>query len=179
MSKSRENFDLAIGDAEVLLQHYDLANKDKESIKLASDALKRGSLILILTAWETYVEDAAAELFQNKFGLLKGCHIGSFVEQQFVTKLKMFNNPDSVKTKQIFLEFFGVDVTEKWVWDNYSTSKEVSTVLNQWISKRGEAVHRAQTDKTAAHIVKRGDLDKCILFFRNLVRVTDSFLATI
>ena len=179
MTRARENFDLAIGDAEILLQHYDLANQEKIGTKLASDALKRGSLILVLTAWETYVEDAAAELFEDKFGLLKGCHIGNYVEQQFIIRLKMFNNPDCVKTKQIFMEFFGVDVTEKWVWDNYSTPKEVNTVLNQWISKRGEAVHRAQTDKSAAHIVKRGDLDKCILFFRNLVRVTDSFLATI
>lgn len=80
---------------------------------------------MVLTAWETYVEDIATELFENKFGALKGCHVGNFMEEQFTTRLKMFHNPDSQKTKKLFEEFFGIDVTEKWVWNNYQHPDQV------------------------------------------------------
>ena len=179
MSKAIESFNMAIADAEELLHCYDHINQDSTRTRNPPEALKRASLILVLTAWETYVEDIATELFNQKFGVLKGSQIGNFMEQQFSTRLKMFHNPDSNKTKQIFLEFFGVNATEKWVWNNYSTSKEVKTILNQWISKRGDAVHRAYIDKQSNHIVKRSELDKCIFFFKNLVKATDDALASI
>ncbi len=179
MSKAIESFNLAITDAEELLNCYDHMNQGDNRTASPPEALKRASLILVLTAWETYVEDIATELFDQKFGALKGCQIGNFMEQQFSTRLKMFHNPDSVKTKQIFLEFFGVDVTDSWVWNNYTTSKEVRTILNQWINKRGDAVHRAQTDKQSTHIVKRNELDKCIFFFKHLVMVTDDALSQV
>jgi hypothetical protein len=179
MSKAIKVFDLAIRDAEELLHCYDQINKSGSSKYKPPEALKRASLILVLTAWETYIEDIATELFDQKFGVLKGCHIGNYMEQQFTTRLKMFHNPDSLKTKQIFVEFFGVDITESWIWSNYSTSKEVRTILNQWISKRGDAVHRARTDKQNNHIVKRSELDKCIFFFKKLVEATDEALSKI
>lgn len=179
MSKSFELFNMGISDAEELLKCYDQMNQDQSDKNAPPEALKRATLILVLTAWETYVEDIATELFNHKFGVLKGCQIGTFMEQQFSTRLKMFHNPDSAKTKQIFLEFFGVDVTENWVWNNYPTSKEVKTILNGWINKRGDAVHRAQTDKQSNHIVKRSELDKCIFFFKSLVKVTDQALALV
>ena len=179
MSKVIETFDLAISDAEELLHCYDHINRDDSRTRNPPEALKRASLILVLTAWETYVEDIATELFNQKFGVLKGSQIGDFMEQQFSTRLRMFHNPDSTKTKQIFVEFFGIDVTEQWRWNNYSTPREVRTILNQWISKRGDAVHRAYIDKQSNHIVKRSELDKCILFFKNLVKVTDDVLSKI
>ena len=44
----------------------------------------------------------------DKFGVLKGCHIGNYLDRQFSSKLKMFHNPGSQKTKEIFEEFFGI-----------------------------------------------------------------------
>ena len=123
-----------------------------------------------------YVEDVAIELFNNKFDALKGSHIGNFMEQQFSLRLKTFHNPDSLKTKKIFIEFFGIDVTEKWIWNNYKDPDQVRSRLNKWIKKRGEAVHRAQTDQTKPHIAKRDSLDKCLRFFSELASVTDKAL---
>lgn len=182
MSEAKKSFILAIADAQELLDCYDQLNKSKEKNKdnpMPPEALKRASLILVLTAWETYVEDVATELFEQKFGALKGCLIGDFMWKQFLTKLKTFNNPDSLKTKQIFEEFFGVDITLEWKWNNYNTPKDVKTALNKWISKRGEAVHRAQPDKQSNHVVKRSELDKCIIFFKDLVTVTDNTLLAV
>ena len=176
MSEAQQNFKIAMNDTDVLMRCFDSLNSSET--ESAPEVLKRATLIMALTAWETYVEDVATELFNRKFGVLNGCHVGHFLEEQFALRLKMFHNPDSRKTKSLFLEFFGVDVTEKWVWNNYQTSGEVRTVLNKWIKRRGEAVHRAQTDATKPDIVKRSELEKCLRFFSELVDVTDKALWT-
>ena len=136
MSIALKNFTIALKDAEELMCCFDSINKSGSGP--APEVLKRATLIMILTAWETYVEDVAIELFNNKFGALKGSHIGNFMEQQFSLRLKTFHNPDSIKTKKIFLEFFGIDVTEKWIWNNYKDPDQVRSRLNKWIKKRGK-----------------------------------------
>ena len=155
MSKSLKSFNFAIEDAKELLECYDILNNSEEH--KASDALKRSALIMVLTAWETYVEDIVTELFDQKFGALRGCQIGDFMERQLELRLKTFHNPNSAKTKQIFEECFGFDVTESWAWNNYQPN-QAREILNKWISKRGDAVHRSQVDKTKSHIVKRDEL---------------------
>ncbi|WP_254788214.1 HEPN domain-containing protein [Vibrio rotiferianus] len=119
----------------------------------------------------------AKELVDAKYGVVKGSQLGRIVENRLEEHLKYFNNPGSRKTKALFEEFFGIDVTEAWVWNNFQTADEARAQLNKWLKKRGEAVHRAQTDITEAHIVKREELNKCIRFFRELVLATDSKLS--
>lgn len=177
MSISLNNFKLAITDAKELAECYDLLNtKDDTS---PPEALKRAALIMTLTAWETYVEDIATELFTNKFGVLQGCHIGDYLERQFSSKLKMFHNPGSQKTKEIFEEFFGFNVTESWVWNSYQTPKQVKQTLDGWLVRRGEAVHRSQVDITKPDLIKRNELDKCVRFISELVDITDKALESV
>jgi len=174
MSDSLINFHRAVSDAEQLLSCYDTLNRSSE--EQAPEVLKRATLIMILTAWETYVEDMATELFANQFGALKGSRVGQFLEEQFEQRLKVFNNPDSLKTKRLFVEFFGVDVTESWVWNNYQDTDRARSTLNGWIKRRGEAVHRAQVDAAQPDIVKRDELEKCLRFFSGLAIATDKAL---
>ncbi|MCD8560598.1 MAG: hypothetical protein LRY75_17630 [Shewanella xiamenensis] len=176
MSVALNTFKRAINDARALIECYDELNVKQESQALG--ALKRAALIMTMTAWETYVEDVATELFNNKFGALKGCQIGNFMEQQFSTRLKMFHNPDSAKTKQIFEEFFGIDVTEHWKWSNY-IPKQARETLNSWLKKRGDAVHRAQVEIGTPQIIKRDEVDKCIRFITELVTATDKALGSV
>lgn len=171
MTDASKNFNLAINDAEELLTCYDTLNSTKSLTP--PEALKRSALIMVITAWETYVEDLAREVFNRKFGALEGCQIGRFMEKQFTQHLNRFHNPDAGKTREMFDEFFAVDISEHWTWDSYQTPKQVSTVLNSYIRKRGEAVHRSQPDKQSTHIVKREELNKCLLFFKRLVEATD------
>ncbi len=174
MSTALNNFNRAIEDAKELLSCYDTLNAVETSA--APEVLKRAALIMTLTAWETFVEDIATEMFESKFGALTGCHIGDYIQKQFTVKLKTFHNPDSLKTKKLFEEFFGIDVTEKWTWNNYYPD-QVRTSLNKWIKMRGEAVHRAQIDLTKPHIVKREELEKCVRFFSELASATDRALS--
>ena len=174
MSSSLNNFQESIKDAKELVSCYDAMNQSKDDA--APEVLKRATLIMVLTAWETYIEDVARELFSYKFGALKGCHVGNFMNEQFELRLKTFHNPNSLKTKKLFEEIFGIDVTKQWTWNNYQDQDQVRSTLNKWIKKRGEAVHRSQTDITKPHIAKRDELDKCIRFFTELVSVTDKIL---
>ncbi|GAK58688.1 hypothetical protein U27_05662 [Candidatus Vecturithrix granuli] len=173
MSIAAKNFEIAIKDSEDLLECYDSINK--ENPNNAPEVLKRASLILILTAWETYVEDRVTEIFDKSYGMLKGSRLGDFVECKISEELRRFNNPDSQKTKKIFMEFAGVDITEKWSWPNFD-SKTVRATLDSWIKKRGEAVHRSRVEQSGPHIVKREELDKCLRFFKELVGATESAL---
>ena len=176
MTESFKQFNTAIIEARELLECYDILNNHPEI--LLPSGLKKASLILILTAWETYVEDVAAELFNQQFNIIKGSKLGRFSEKQFAERLKFFNNPNSSKTKLLFKDFFDFDITEHWKWNNVLPN-DARTHLNMWISKRGDAVHRSNVGLNQAEVIKRSDLLKCFNFFTELVQVTDKTLETI
>ena len=111
--------------------------------------------------------------FKLNFGAL-----GIFAEKQFLERLKFFHNPNSRKTKHLFEEFFDIDVTEKWQWNNV-TPKDAREQLNKWISRRGEAVHRSNVGINQADIIKKAELPKCFNFFKELARTTDQTLENI
>ncbi len=170
MTKSLSIFYRALTEAKELLICYDTLNNHEEIVP--PDALKKASLIMALSAWETYVEDVVTELFNIKFSLVKGLTLGSFAEKQLKERLKQFHNPDSRKTKHLFEEFFGVDITENWKWNNV-LPKDARTQLNKWISIRGDAVHRVEVDVTQPQVIRKEELVKCIRFIEELVKSTD------
>lgn len=176
MTQSLHHFNRALEEARELFECYETLNAHPE-IPLPS-GLKKVTLILILTAWETYVEDVATELFEQKFSVLKGCKLGSFAEKQFNERLKFFHNPNSQKTKHLFEEFFDIDVTENWKWNNVMP-KNAREQLNQWICKRGEAVHRSNVGLNQPQIVNKKELEKCLRFFWELTQATDKALENI
>ena len=169
MTQSLQTFHRAIGDAAELFQCYENMNADPE--QTPPNSIKKASLVLTLTAWETYVEDVATELFHNKFSILNGSTVGNFVEKQFRDKLKQFNTPNSAKTQMLFREFFGFDVTEHWTLQHY-IPKTAKAQLDDFIKLRGEAVHRAIVDINQPDVIKKAELRKCIRFFEDLARAT-------
>ena len=51
--------------------------------------------------------------------------------------------------------------------------------MNEWISKRGDAVHRSKpinNGSSTAHLIKRDELEKVIRFIKELVKATDLYL---
>lgn len=170
MSLAEKNFQIAIKDSVDLADCFDSLNRDTPHS--APEVLKRASLIMMLTAWETYVEDRVTEILYTKYSVIYGSQLGNFIEKKLSDELKRFNNPNSIKTKNIFLDFVGVDVTDSWRWANVEPDA-ARTMLNQWLRKRGDAVHRSRTDQQEPHIVKREELDKCVRFFIELVAATE------
>lgn len=175
VSKAKANFDIAIQDAERILEAYDKLNQtpDKER---EPEELKRAALIMSLTAWETYVEDRVTEEISDQMRPLEGSQVAKFVNTTLKKDLRYFHTPNSRKTQDIFERFLDVDVTTGWAWPGYEP-KTAKGKLDEWIKKRGEAVHRSITNKQSSHLVNRQDAEKCINFFKNIADATDRILS--
>lgn len=162
--------------AEELLAHFDAINAKPPPPN--AEVLKRASLVMALTAWETYVEDRVTEEMNIRLSALAGSHIAKFIQNKLQQELKQFHNPTSDKTKRLFIDYLGVDVTQGWNWAN-TDPENAKKLLNAWISKRGDAVHRSKpisNGASAAHLIKRDELEKAIRFIKELVRTTDTYL---
>lgn len=101
--------------------------------------------------------------------------IGAFVQSKLNDEIKRLHNPTSEKTIQLFRDYAGVELTEKWAWNNYD-AKTVRERLNQYMKLRGDVVHRSRTIEPGppkAHPVTKEDLEKAILFLKGLVQATE------
>lgn len=176
MSLAKASFEHGIKDAEELLAHFDAVNSNSQQPN--SEVLKRAGLVMALTAWETYVEDRVTEAMNKRLSAVAGSYVGEFILKKLQQELKQFHNPTSDKTKRLFQDYLGLDVTLGWTWANTDPEKAKKS-LNEWISKRGDAVHRSKpisNGTSAAHLIKRDELEKVIRFIKELVRTTDTYL---
>jgi RiboL-PSP-HEPN len=169
MSIAGKAFDESIKDAEELLARYD----EENSVATARnpEALKRAALVMALAAWETYVKDRFEEEFEVWLHTVKGSPVGKLVHKRKEEDLKRFYNPNSERTARLFAEYFEIDITRSWEWDNYKPADARKT-LDLLIKKRGEAAHKANTlRKTGAykHLIKSEELKKAIRFLKGLV----------
>lgn len=173
MSQARTTFDSAIRNAEILLEYFDEANTHPPPEN--TEVLKRAGLVMALTAWETYVEDLARELVGGQLAESRDGHLTRLVLGRLESELKRFHNPNSEKTRQLFVDYLSIDVTRGWKWGGYSPESAMAK-LNELLEKRGDAVHRAKplrADTPAPHLVKREDLEKAIRFLKRLVDATE------
>jgi len=176
MSKSAEVFKGSIKDAEDLLSHFDSLPKPPPD---NAEVLKRASLVMALTAWETYVEDRVREELNSRLRVINGSPVGKFVLGRLEEELKRFHNPTSEKTRKLFQDFLEVDVWSSWEWQHFDSSK-VKKTLDDLIAKRGDAVHRSRPQQNGTppmpHLVKREDMERHIKFLKALVEATDKAL---
>jgi hypothetical protein len=176
MSQAKETFESAISDATSLLERFDVAKgSDPQE---STEVLKRASLILTMTAWETYVEDRLRECVASALATGSGPE-SKIVERLLERDLAALHNPSAEKVSELFRLYAGVDVTENWTWPPFDP-KQARRRLNEYLKLRGDAVHRARVrSKTAttAHLVSREKLDKVIRFIQKAVEATDNALA--
>ncbi|MFD2112722.1 HEPN domain-containing protein [Thiorhodococcus fuscus] len=176
MSEAKVSFEYGIKDAEDLLDHFDSINTKPPPEN--AEVLKRAGLVMALTAWETYVEDRVTEDLAKKLSAVSGSYAGNFIENRLRLELKQFNTPSADKTKKLFLDYLDIDVTQGWKWANTDPGKAKKN-LNEWISKRGDAVHRSKPVSNGSplpHLIKRDELVKAIRFIKDLVNATEVYL---
>lgn len=178
MSNAKATFDSAIQDAEVLLHHFEDKNSHLPPEK--TEVLKRAGLVMALTAWETYVEDLARELVNARLDGSDDAHLKKLVLLRLDSELKRFHNPNSEKTRQLFCDYLGEDVTGYWKWGGFEPDG-AKAKLDEWIQKRGEVVHRSKplSDSPAPHIVKVEELRKAITFLRHLVEAMERAVSSL
>ena len=176
MSEAKISFEYGLKDAEDLLAHFDSINTKPPPEN--AEVLKRASLVMALTAWETYVEDRVSEGLIKKLSVVAGSYAGDFIQRRLQLDLKQFHNPNFDKTKRLFIEYLEIDVTQGWSWAN-TDSARAKQLLNEWISKRGDAVHRSKPVNNGSpmpHLIKRDELVKAIRFIKELVNATEAHL---
>lgn len=169
-------FALSIQDAENLLKHFKSLNTQPPPPE--TEVLKRAGLIMAMTAWETYVEDRVQEAAEKRLSGLQDSAIARFVSGRLCEEIKRLHNPTSDKTIQLFRDYAGIDLTEKWNWNNYEP-KLVRERLNHYMKLRGDVVHRSRSvgnDTSIAHPVKKEDLERAISFLKDLVKATETAL---
>lgn len=173
MSEAALSFERSIKDAEDLLARFDEENTSSSG--RSPETLKRAGLVMAMAAWETYVKDRLCEEFEVWLRAVDGSPVGKFVQRRLDEDVKRFFNPNSEKTKRLFLDYFEVDITQGWTWDNYDIP-QARKALDAIVAKRGDAAHKANTalkPNGGPHLVKREELGKAIRFLKGLVVATD------
>ena len=173
MSEASKNFSQSIKDAENLLWCFDKLNSKPPPPE--TEVLKRAGLIMVMTAWETYVEDLLQEALEQRLQALRNREIGEFVRSKLQEEINRLHNPGYLRTITLFREYAGVDLAGYWSW-NHCDTESVKNKLGQYLSLRGEIVHRSRVvdpDSPNAHPVKKMDLEKAIAFLKNLVEATE------
>jgi len=170
MSKAVICFNFSIKDAEELLGLFDDGNATLNGKNL--EVLKRSGMVMALAAWETYVKDRFKEEISVMLSSVGGSLLGNFVQNSVNEDLKRFYNPNSAKTKFLFKKYFEVDITVGWQWGNYQPN-QAKKKLDELISKRGDAAHRARNLTDVSHTIKREELEKSIRFLKGLVDATE------
>ncbi len=177
MSRASDTFSQSILDAENLLRHFNALNTKPPPPEI--EVLKRAGLIMAMTAWETYVEDRVLEALSERLYGMADSSIAAFVQLKLEEEVKRLHNPTSDKTIQLFRDYAGVDLTEKWAWNNFD-AKTVRERLNQYMKLRGEVVHRSRTvvpGPPTAHPVTKEELERATRFLKGLVQATESALS--
>ena len=173
MSEAAIAFTRSIKDAQELLARFD--EEKTNTSGRSPESLKRAGMVMAMAAWETYIKDRVLEEFEVWLKPIEGSPIGRFVQKKLDEDLKRFFNPNSDKTKRLFINYFEIDITEGWSWDNYSPP-QARKALNELISKRGDAAHKANTSvnpSNVPHLINRNELEKSIRFLKGLVSATD------
>jgi hypothetical protein len=173
MSKANTTFAQSILDAENLLKHFKELSTKSPPEEL--EVLKRAGLIMAMTAWETYVEDRLQEAAEKRLSGLTDSSIGAFVSSKLAEEIKRLHNPNSDKTIQLFKDYAGVELAQKWHW-NGMEFKAVRERLDKYMKLRGDVVHRSRAiapGPTQAHPVKKEELEKAINYLKQLVQATE------
>ncbi|MGQ0529267.1 MAG: HEPN domain-containing protein [Panacagrimonas sp.] len=171
-------FSHAIQDATDLLNHFDTLNKQPPPPE--AEVLKRASLVMALAALETYVEDRVREAADAVAGAgSESSRLSMFYKASLENDLKYFHAPSTDRIRAVFEKYFGFDVSEGWIWNNYDPPR-ARAELNKIVKKRGDIAHRSWRPVAGVptpHVVTRDDLRKHIRFIQDLAAATDALLS--
>lgn len=178
-SQAFQTFEHAIQDSVDLLNHFDALNTNPPPPEI--EVLKRASLVMALTALETYFEDRLIEAVDKiSSESAAKTHLVRFYKGSLERDLKVFHTPSTDRVRPIFIKYLGVDITDGWGWNNCEPA-QARKELNQLAKKRGDIAHRSWRPRSgeaqpSGHAVKRDDLRKCIHFIKQLASSTDDYL---
>lgn len=82
-TKSWENFQRSVESPKVLIERCREYKTEQGNVcETTQDILKRSSVILLMTSWETYIEDVCLEIFNIQYKTLQGSLVGNYIKKQ-------------------------------------------------------------------------------------------------
>src|ERR1044071_7777499 len=116
MSKASGAFEHAIKDAENLLKHYSTLHPGDGHPPPDIEVIKRAGLVMAMMAWETYVEDRLVEALEHRLAHLNDPTVADLVRKKLEVEIGRLHNPNSDRTFDLFREYAGVELADKWRW---------------------------------------------------------------
>jgi hypothetical protein len=174
ISSAEGNFMFANGDVRVLLRLHDGATRSAAGRPRPElEVLKRAAVILIVTAWESYIEDALISVASRRIDSAKkpsdtgkaflaiaqhwlderpkppdveqwvGENWKVLLKRRLSTEVRALNTPNTANVAKLTLRYLGVDITKKWRWPSTSSEKATRR-LDELVELRGRLVHRGK-----------------------------------
>ncbi len=198
------DFITALLDAHALRAFYDeLKQEWGENSARELEVLKRGGIILAITAWETYIENKLNHGFDalikeatapsdilSAFNTVAEEWLGSkpkppdlaqwtstgwkdLVSTRFRRELDGLNTPNSINIRKLTKRYLGIDVTRYWKWRGVSSERACQS-LDSLIRFRGELVHRGRSIEDNRALVSRHQLINALALILRLGDCTEN-----
>lgn len=201
-SKSLQAFQTLLGKVDQLISiHGQLQSGPGR--RHGQDAIHRAGVVLVVAAWESYVEQVLIESFaaiEADAGLGVGAstaipvpawarHAIGLRKVEVTKSAKRFHTPDAAGVRDLMLESLGFNPLSHWHWRNGPRQwdeDEVRKRLNAWVTVRHTVAHGAPlpTDvewikdsqgRPRLHLPLLKECRKC---FAHVAQQTDSALET-
>lgn len=193
MVRPLANFSFAMDDVKRLLSLHDSETKRRRGRPSRQSAVfKRAAVILQITAWESFIEDAirgsamvALEYaaspadVQTWFNSAAHGWLGAspkaptlvqwagdgwkaLLKQKLEADLQNLNTPGSVNVRALSRRYLATDLPSQWIWSR-TTPSVVAKRLDELIRLRGRLVHRGPEFFKADALLRQHAVDGMLL----------------
>jgi hypothetical protein len=206
LSLHQVNFSAAIQDVDTLLSLHDKLGPQRDRPLAALEVLKRSAIILTVTAWEAFVEDAIRVSFEQRISKatcpkdVNGtfCAIASgwlnsspkpldlprwtgdgwkeILKERCMEEIKDLNTPNSDNIRRLSKRYLGWDITSSWKWGAVTPSSACRR-LDKLIQRRGELVHCGKKFFEKRTGVRRKEAGDALALVKRLVACSSRALA--
>lgn len=206
LSLHEANFKVMLSDIRTLLSAWESQRKPgKGRPPEALEVFVRSGVILLITAWEAFIEDALRQAFdleiaraaapadvRKAFNAVaerwlqdapKAPDVSSWagegwkalISASFARELDKLNTPNSKNLASISTRYLGFDITSSWSWKG-TPSEAAAARLDDAIKRRGDLVHQGKQISEQGRGAQKSELDAMMALVERLVSCSSSAL---
>lgn len=184
-----ERFEDALKDARNLIGIHGKINQ-KKGRRHREMSLNRGAVVLIVAAWQSFVQDTARALLDH---LAVGTGDPAYptfrvMRTSASSAIDRFSTPNAENTQEL-LRSLGMDPWPVWVWkagQDHVTSPVARERMNGWLQVRHAIAHGEELGKKAAqhcvltkfdngkYSLRKVNAERCLFFFTQVAKKTSA-----
>ena len=175
MSNSLELFYKGIEDAESILSIYDSHNQYGDKViglypngMPTIDVLKRASIVMAFTAFESFFEGWVREINSKQVIDLSNDKRNKLLEH--------FHNPTARNLIELYKAWFGIENCLKSISFDGRSTDDICKQLDEYLKIRGQVVHVQKTDSTTQDVAKKENVVKILGFLKKFAERFDHYI---